>query len=118
MPWDKKTANRIEEESLELLECATDYADWYYNRKTGEFLSGKFLTLTQQNGFKDIWAIPDPILNQCSFFVGYWCGKGKDLICIIPSLLQETNNLDPYLSPSGQTPNEAINLALKAQRKC
>jgi len=74
--WDKETAKRIEEESLYLLENNTQYGDWYYDQKTGEFLSDKFFALARQNGFADIWAVPDPILNKCSFFCRLLVWKG------------------------------------------
>jgi len=99
-------------DSIFLLESRTHYNDWYYDEATGEFLSNTMAQFVKGKGFPDYWAVPDPILTRCYFYVGYWCGKDNDLICIAPLPFQETKELDPYLSPGSRTPTEAIKRAI------
>lgn len=95
-------------DSIFLLESRTHYGDWLYDEGKTEFLSDKMAQFVKDNSFYDYWAVPDPILVKCYFYVGFWCGKDNDLICIALLSLKETKELDPYLSPEGRTPKEAI----------
>lgn len=103
-------------DSIFILESRTHYGDWLYNETTSAFLSDTMGRLIREYGFYGYWAVPDPIIVRCSFYAGFWCGKDNDLICIAPLEVQETKELDPYLSPEGRTPMGAIKQAV-AKRK-
>jgi len=102
-----------EPSSLFLLESRTRFGDWTYNSDLGLYTSPKMQLFANDNDFPSYWAVPDPILIKCAFFVGFWCGKDNDLICVVNSGLQETNELDSYLSPAGKTPKQALYLTRK-----
>ena len=113
MPWTKEQREIIIKENIESLGFTTEYKDWVLGKDT--FTSPGFLELAKYHNFEDIWVGGGPY--EYGFFVGYWCGKDNDLICVLPLKYKETEELNPYLSPEGKTPQEGLNLDIKKRRK-
>lgn len=111
MPWTKKQLTRFIKEDTKELERTSGFCDWKFDKENGGFASVSFSKLAKGFGFPDIWIAGGGGVGTF-YFVGFWCGKDNDLICIAPLTLKETNELDPYLSPEGRTPIEAIERAV------
>lgn len=118
MSWTKDQIKRFIKEDIETLGTITNYNDWTHVRdQCGglNIVSPSFQKIARQHNFKDTWVAGG--LGKYSFFVGYWCGQDRDLICVLPLKYKETEDLNPYLSPVGKTPQEGLNLAIKKRRE-
>ena len=118
MTWTKEQIERFKREDKETLGATTSYDDWTHEDDLQgglNIVSPSFRNLAKQWGFEDTWIAGG--FGRYGFYVGYWCGKDRDLICSLPLRYKETEELDPYLSPEGKTPQEALNLAIKKRRR-
>lgn len=105
--WTKKELEQINREDILALRKSSSFDDWLWDGKKREYHSTMFALLVRKYGFSDYWIAGG--LGEMVYYIGFWCGKDNDLICVAPLPLLETLELDPYLSPGGMTPMEAIN---------
>lgn len=105
MPWTPKQLEKIHKEDITDLTKTSGFNDWIPS--PNGYHSQQFGDLAVKYGFPDTWVAGGGGVGMF-YFVGFWCGKDNDLICIAPLPLQKTEELDPYLSPEGRTPLGAI----------
>lgn len=108
--WTKEELVGINREDIKALEKSSSFGDWLWDGKKREYHSAMFTLLAGKYGFSDTWIAGG--LGEMVYYVGFWCGKDNDLICVALLPLLETLELDPYLSPGGVAPMDAINKAV------
>ena len=116
MPWSEEYLDLILLEDVRQLKQTSGFDDWRFNIKSGQWLSHSFSELAIHHGFPDIWIAGGGGINIV-YFVGFWCGKDDDLICIAPLSYKKTKDLEPYLSPEGKTPTDAIMKTIRKRRQ-
>ena len=113
MPWSEEYLDLLIQEEFAELKRTSRFNDWKFNIEKGVWVSPSFSSLAIKYGFPSIWVAGGNRFGTLVYFVGFWCGEDNDLICIAPLPYKETKDLDPYLSPEGRTPMNAIRKSIR-----
>ena len=96
MPRTEEELDTIIRENFRELQKSSGFSDWKHNIEEGQWVSTLFQNLAKSHGFPDTWVAGG--LGVMFYYVGFWCGKDNDLICVRPNVQTEVggeNSLSP-----------------------